>query len=305
MVLKTLDKLKKGLLWSIGLYQMDDPFDFDKNLIEAKKVFNYKKIRIKKERVHTNADPFLFVKDDFVYLFYESQSIRKPGIIKAYKTADLKNFIDLGVILKEDFHLSYPFIFEMNGSVFMMPDGHGAGEIRLYKFENFPYRLKLCKVLLKGNYLDPSVIMINGLWFLFATSEKGLKIFFTEDLENQPLEPHPQNPISTDPRYQRCGGGVVLINNQHYRLAQDCSEEYGKNLHIFKINSIDTKNYREELFKENYLLGLEKWNYLGGHHLSFVRFRGKSVIATDGKHLDYFVNKLGTFFHKVKIQLNL
>lgn len=297
--------LSRGLLWGIGIYKIDGLFDFDMDLLRAHSIFSNKKIRVEKEKVHTLADPFLFVKNGFLYLFYESQSVRKSGLIKAYRADDLKNFEDLGVILKEDFHLSYPFVFEVNDNVFMMPDCSEIHEIRVYKFENFPYAPTVNKVLLRGYYLDPSLVEIDGIWYLFATSEQGLEIHFTDDLFNTPLRPHPLNPISTDPRYKRCGGGIISVKGNYYRLAQDCSEEYGKNLNIFKIETLDPQYYKENLVRADFLQDAESWNYLGGHHLSHVLFNGKSVIATDGKHQDYFVNKLGTLFHRVKAQLNL
>ncbi len=300
MLVKQTKQLKKGLLWSMGVYILDGKFNFDVNLKNAIKVFNIKKIRTTKEKVHTNADPFLFVKNDCLYLFYESQSIKKAGIIKAYKTYDLENFIDLGIVLKEDFHLSYPFVFEIDGSPYMIPESSNAEDIRLYKFEDFPFGLKNPKILVNGPYWDSSVIYFEGLWYLFTSSEKGMDIFFTPDILRQPLMSHPQNPVCTDAKYERCGGGVVAIDGQLYRLAQDCSEEYGKSLHILKINALDEKNYSEELYRANYLDGHEKWNYNGGHHLSFVNFKGKNIIATDGKQKDYIINKLIALYYMAK-----
>lgn len=291
---------KNGLLWSIGIYQLDGEFNFDVTLNKPIKVFNSKIIRTVRERVHTNADPFLFVKDDCLYLFYESQSVKKVANIKAYKTWDLENFIDLGIVLKEDFHLSYPFVFEMEGSSYMIPESSNAEDIRLYKFEDFPYGLKNPKILLQGKYSDSSVIYIEGMWYLFTSSNKGMDIFFTPDLLRQPLMPHPQNPVCTDAKYARCGGGVVAIGGELYRLAQDCSVEYGKSLHILKINALNEKGYSEELYRENYLDGREKWNRNGGHHLSLANFKGKSIIATDGKQKDYFINKLMALYYMAK-----
>lgn len=303
MLVKNQEIYKKRLLWSTGIYHIDGDFDFNVKLEKAQTIFNNRKIGRKGYRVHTTADPFLIAIDDSLYMFYESKSARKRGEIKAYRTTDLKKYEDLGIVMQDKKNLSYPFVFKMNDSIYMIPDVHGLFEIRLYKFTNFPYTPKFHKVLLKGNYYDATISQINGMWYLFATSVKGLEIFFTADLEKEPLQSHPQNPISTDLRYRRCGGGIILINGQYFRLAQDRSLEAGKNLHVFKINCIDPINYKEELYKENLLPCIEKWNNLGGHHLSLVNFKGKSIVATDGKQLDYLVNKWGEFIHKMKNSL--
>ena len=51
----------------------------------------------------------------------------------------------LSIVLKADFHLSYPFVFQHEGRVFMMPEGNSA--LTLYESVNFPLEWKPFKVL--------------------------------------------------------------------------------------------------------------------------------------------------------------
>lgn len=280
--------LTKNLLWSMALYRKDI---FDKNLGKEVITFNNKKIRTSKKHLHTCADPFLFVENDSLYMFYESQIVGEVGEISVIITRDLKDFKEVRGLLKEDFHLSYPFVFRQTSSIFMIPESAEANGVILYKFSDFPTKIERCKTLLTGFYVDTSVISHNGTWYLFTTSKLGLEIYFTDDIENTKLVPHPNNPISSDPRYQRNGGGPVLIENNLYRIAQDCSTAYGSNLNILKIKNLSKNHYEEEIFVENYFDCDLTINKKGGHHLSIAKFKGESMIAIDGKHEDYLLNK--------------
>ncbi|MGK0326392.1 MAG: hypothetical protein ACJA2M_001936 [Polaribacter sp.] len=285
---------KSPILWSITLYKEKFNFLFDSRLANNIKTFNQKKIRTKLHYAGTLADPFLFVDNDSLYLFYESKCHGRLGKIHLTKTTDLENYEDLGCVLDEDFHLSYPFVFKDNSSIYMIPETANANEVLLFKFQEFPLKLKKHKTLLTGCYWDSSIIQHDNLWYLFTSSNKGLEIFYTKELENEELVPHPQNPIATDSRYERCGGGPIKIDDVFFRIAQDCSNEYGKNIHIFKIKELSQTKYEEELFKENYFELDQNWNSMGGHHFNIVNFKGDKVIATDGKQRDYLFNKILT-----------
>lgn len=282
----------KNQLWSMALYKVDNGFLFNTKLNNALKVFNTKKIRTSVKHVHTLADPFLFIKNNILYLFYESMSVGQRGTIEAKATHDLKDFKELGCVLNEDFHLSYPFVFEHNRSVFMIPETINAHAVFLYKFSDFPIKLERTRTFLVGDYADSSIIKHNEIWYLFTSSINGFEIYYTDDLENGELTAHPKNPISRDWKYQRCGGGPVLLNNILFRIAQDCSVYYGRNINVFKITELTPENYKEELYKENYFECNQEWNNLGGHHFSFADFNGSKIIATDGKQYDYYINKL-------------
>ena len=172
-----------------------------------------------------------------------------------------------------------------------MPESLKENEIALYKFENFPFGLVKYKVLLKGTYSDSSLVEYNGLYYVFTTSERGFEIFYTDDIEQNTLLPHACNPITRDLRYSRNGGAPVKLNNELYRIAQDCSVEYGRNIHIMKIKTLSPTEYEEILVHENYFEKDAGWNSKGGHHLSMIDFHSKKIIAVDGKQYDYIMNK--------------
>jgi hypothetical protein len=281
-----------NFVWSMALYTQKKTFSFaDQLTAEPVKVFNSKILRTRFHHIHTQADPFIFVWNNELFLFFESMSVREVGCIAVYKTKDLNDFEYLGVILKEAHHLSYPMVFAHGASAFLIPESANAQEVVLYRFRNFPFEPQKVRTLLYGRYFDTSIILRAGIWYFFTSSQRGLEIFFTHDLEHGTLTSHPENPITTDPRYSRCGGQPVTVAGDTFRIAQDCSRKYGGNLNILKIVNLTPVHYHEELVYEGFFSLKEKWNSDGGHQLSLCSFRGNTVMAVDGHHRDYYLNK--------------
>jgi hypothetical protein len=288
--------LSKNFVWSISLYASSN-----KNLFETKdwtliKSFKSKKIRTSKEHIHTQADPFLFVEEDALYVFYESQSIDCYGVIKAFKTTDLVTFEDLGIILDIGSHSSYPYLFKYNGNIYMIPETSQLGEVSLYKFEAFPYSLKKCKTLINKPCFDSSLYREEKKWFLFTTDSTGLNIFYTDNLEDDWCS-HPMNPLSLDSAYSRNGGGIVRIDNELYRVAQDCSGEYGRKLYFMKILELSENNYTEVQILDNFAVFFRKVKAY--HHFNSVYYKNKYIIVMDIKQPDYLLNKFIALLFKI------
>ena len=93
------------------------------------------------------ADPLLFTDKESVYCFMEAYDRKKD--IGRIAVSEYKNggFTDPLVILEENFHLSFPFVFSKNGNVYMIPETSSIGEIRIYKAENSLYNWKLVKTI--------------------------------------------------------------------------------------------------------------------------------------------------------------
>lgn len=291
-------KLRGIHLWSFALYTQSEPFSIATKLIQPCKIFNSRRIRTTKRHPHTQADPFLCVADNSLHIFYERVVPRGKGEIACFRTTDLEHFEDLGLVLTEAFHLSYPFVFSDAGDTFMLPEAQHSGEVPLYRFTRFPNRLEKFRTLLHEPLADPFIVREGSLWYLFGTSSRGLEIFVSSDLRSGKFEPHPQNPVTTDPRYSRSGGGPLIIAGELVRVSQDCSETYGENVSLIAVHELTPTTYREEVVVPRFFSHAESWNKDGAHHLSVARFRGTTVVAADGKHRDYLINKLLYRFYR-------
>lgn len=296
------DKFRRNRIWSIALYVEDANFSPHRNFETPRLVLNSKKLRNSRGHVHTYADPFLFRHGEELYLFFESQAVGEFGKIEAIKTTDLKKFEYVGEILKQPFHLSFPLVFRDGDDIFLMPESFAENEVALYRFERFPDKLVKMRVLLHGAYKDSSLINHAGVWYFFTTSVNGLELFYTEDIREGHLIPHPHNPITNDPRYNQSGGSPIVLNGQLYRIAQDGSGEYGRNISILKINELSKDRYEEVVLIDDYFDLRHSWNARGGHHLSIAEFNGKTVVAVDGKQDDLLINKALAAFFRPKFQ---
>jgi hypothetical protein len=283
--------IRPNQVWNIALHSVPDEFEIDRQLPNATLIFSSHQLRRKLRHIHTRADPFLFATPDELYLFFEAVEINWHGRIEAYKTRDMITFTNIGTILELPYHLSYPAVFNQGRSVYMIPESSKVNEVALFKFKDFPFRLEKVNVILNGSYVDTSPLYYEGVWYLFTTSSSGLEIFFATDISNGPYYPHPKNPITCDPRFSRSGGLPIIVNGRLFRVAQDCSKTYGENLNILRVFDLSTSSYREELAREGFFECDRPWNSEGGHHLSVARFRGETVVATDGKQNDYLANK--------------
>ena len=228
--------------------------------------------------------------EGYLYVFYEIFCFAdQVGKISAYRTKDLETYEDLGIILSEPHHLSFPFLFRGSDEVFLIPESVQAHEVTLYRFDAFPYRPQKLRTLVHGDFVDSFLLFKEGTYFLFATSPQGqMNVFCSDDLLEGDFLPHPCNPICVDPRYSRSGGGPLMIEGNWFRVAQDCSESFGRNLSLIKITQLSKTAYEEQVETEQLVTLNKGWNGKGSHHLSMEFYNNQWVSMIDGIQNDYF-----------------
>lgn len=266
-----------------------------------------------KKPIDILADPFLFVHNSRLYLFFENKRFRQKAKISMMYTEDLKKWSNPQDVLIEDFHLSYPFVFEDKGKIYMIPETSEDATVRLYVAENDELtKFKFVKTLLDSkstmnnrllDYADSSVFKNGEVYYLLTTIKKdgvnNLLLYTSNDLFGT-FNEHPQSPICVSNKFGRCGGGMIKYKGELFRIAQDCESGYGDNLNFMKINALDKTNYSEELKYKDVLPVNISFYKNGGHHMNFVKFDGKYIFATDAKEYHYFINnriyyKLGIY----------
>jgi hypothetical protein len=279
-------------LWSFALYALPGPFTPDTKLKDPVALFNSKRLRFFRAQPHTQADPFLLVERGTLFIFYEQMYPGSVGKIACSTTSDLSEFEDHGVVLAEPYHLSFPFVFRAGAAVYMVPESLRTGQVNLYRFEALPQQLSQMRTLLSGDYVDAVLIEEAGHWYLFATRGSRLELFVARDLLSGEFLPHPKSPIVSDSRYSRNGGAPMRLGATWVRVAQDCSRAYGENVSLLEITRLTPDDYAERMLAPNFFKREDFWNREGAHHLSVAEFKGRTVVAVDGKHRDYWINKL-------------
>jgi hypothetical protein len=293
--------LFSGLNWNMNVLTTDKPeevFDPGFNVNSNNMLFFPRNYSSGGKVCHTISDPFLYAKGDTLYMLFEKQAGGDHGQISMVETTDLIHWKETA-ILKEPFHLSFPFIFEHQGKTYLLPETYYSSEIMLYEFERFPDKLKKVKTLLTGKFADSVLYLQDGLWFLFTMSEAHEQHLYTSSDLFGAWTLHPQSPICSDQRYSRNAGAIVQLNGRLFRVAQDGSHYYGEKLHLMEIIQLTESAYSERLEQENLFPGRYSWNSLGTHHLSLIEYKNKQVVALDGLINKRLTPRLAAWLKKV------
>ncbi|KAJ0718485.1 putative hexosyltransferase [Helianthus annuus] len=285
--------------WGIGVFYGDSPFSLkpieDMNIWDnrsaawpvANPVLTCASVTDAGIPSNFVLDPFLYAKDDMLYMFFESKNpiTRQGDIGVARSMDDGATWEHLGVALDKDWHLSHPYVFDHNGQIYMMPDGSRNGDLRLYRATEFPLKWKLEKIILDRPLVDAFIIHHEEKYWIFGSSQsritcQHLEIWYS----NSPFGPwtaHRKNPISGPLN----GGRPFLYNGNLYRLAHD------ERVRVFKIEVLSVSNYKEvevDLGMTNPTKGKNAWNGARSHHLNVHRLRtGKWLAVADGDRTLY------------------
>jgi len=233
------------------------------------------------------ADPFLMHQGDQWWMFLEvyNKSVRR-GEIAVASSQDAVRWQYDRTVLKEPFHLSYPYVIEHGGAYFMIPESRQAGSVRLYRATAFPYDWRYERDLLKGDYADASIVHHGGVWWMFSQRDGDkLTLHHAEQLEG-PWREHPASPLTCDADSSRPGGRIVRAHGRLIRFAQVDRPTYGRSLRAYEIVRISVSAYEEKELQERPLLNAsgKGWNADGMHHLDVVQLApDRWLAAVDGK----------------------
>jgi len=239
---------------------------------------------LRNPREASRADPFALDRDGSTFLFFEEMHGAAPGrIVVAEVGPDgFRNKPMPCLVL--DHHVSYPFVFEHDGAVYLLPESSAVRRVDLYRATRFPSEWELERTLLHEiSAVDPTLVRHNGRWWLFvgvftrgASPSEELALFHAESLADEWV-PHPENPIVADVRCARPAGPVFRVGNDLVRPAQDSSRGYGSSISLRRIVSLTPERYREEP------LGTLGAGWLDGAHATHTYGRSRLVEVTDGQ----------------------
>ena len=233
------------------------------------------------------ADPFLIEYNRSVYLFFENYIFEKKrahiSCIEVRPDGAVTEPVD---VLSPPYHLSYPFVFESNGDMYMIPESIANRSVELYKASEFPHKWVFVATLLEDILAaDATIHFHNEKFWMFTSISNGLysnsdelSIFYADSLLG-PWTPHPMNPLVSDVRRARPAGRLFYEDGKLIRPSQDCSQCYGYALNFSEVTILTEKEY-EEKFIANVLPDWTKGN-LGTHHYT----RAGKFEVIDGKFL--------------------
>ncbi|HLN53054.1 MAG TPA: hypothetical protein VK212_05055 [Lentimicrobium sp.] len=201
-------------------------------------------------------------------------------------------------ILREPWHLSYPFVFKYKGVTYCIPECKDRKNVELYKLDTVSMKLVHLRTLIKDlEAVDPSLIYHQNHWYLFFTAgyatNTELHIWHAENLEDE-FVPHVLNPVKSNVSNSRPAGSLFYLDGKLYRPSQDCSRSYGGRVIINEI-----KVLTEESFLEVTVNVLEPpHGFEGIHNISFA---GDSMLFDCKKMKFSSANFLNQLKRKLRI----
>jgi hypothetical protein len=221
------------------------------------------------------ADPFPLEKAGRYYVFFEELPFRagKAHIAMTEVRRD-GTWSPPVPVLERDYHLSYPFLVEHDGELYMIPETAQNRTVEAYRCVDFPLRWRLEKVLLEGvRLVDATFHRAPDRWWMFANGAAGasriyddeLHLFHAEHLLGE-WRPHARNPVKSDARCARPAGRLQWRNGALYRPAQICAPLYGAGLSMNRIQRLTPHDYAERQVER--VLPAQAQGILGLHTLN-------------------------------------
>ncbi len=231
-------------------------------------------IKVKNPKNRYFADPFVIKKHNQTVCFVEDYSVlEKRGRISAIEILNNQQYKLLGPIIEEDFHMSYPFIFEYKNEIYMTPETADANSLRLYKCSKFPLKWEFQKeIITNEKVIDPIIFQYKDKWWLFYNTlieddpSSCLVAYYSDNPLSNKWIPHKLNPIVFDSSSARNGGIIFKNNNEIMRVRQKQGFNfYGESLSLAQIVDLTPSTFKEEKVKE--VLPNFFSNISGCHHM--------------------------------------
>ncbi|MFD2058420.1 hypothetical protein ACFSQT_36640 [Mesorhizobium calcicola] len=199
------------------------------------------------------ADPFPFRHrgQDFIfveqYLYSKNRGCIAVVAVNRDGTAGAPR-----IVVEEPHHLSYPFVFEQDGQIWMIPESGAARNVSLYRAVEFPYRWRREACLIEGieGYDTTPLCHEGGFWFFVSprlwrsTSWDVLSLYHAESLTGS-WTPHAANPVLLDARLSRPAGAVIQHGGRTLRPVQGCARGYGGAVTFCQIDALGASEFAQ------------------------------------------------------------
>ncbi len=203
------------------------------------------------------ADPHVVYRDGKYYIYVEEYLYEtKKAHIALIVLDENGQHTAPTTVLDRPYHLSYPFLFEVDDELYMIPETAHNRTIELYKCTGFPDRWEFQMNLMEDVYaVDTTLFQTDGKWWMFvnmvenagASSWDELFLFHAAQPFTRQWTPHPANPIVSDVRTARPAGRLFRLGDSLYRPSQDSSICYGYGFNINEIVKLTETEYEERL----------------------------------------------------------
>ncbi|WP_029059970.1 glucosamine inositolphosphorylceramide transferase family protein [Stappia stellulata] len=226
------------------------------------------------------ADPFLWRHEGRLWLFVEEFEYRQQlGRLVAMELDDELRPGPVIPVLPLREHASYPYLFQHDGRLYMLPETCALGALDLYVCERFPDRWRRARRLLEGvDAVDSVLFEREGWWWLLTNAKplgadggRSLALYRMRDPANGPLVPHPVIAqglfANRDHGYGRGAGSLFQDQDGPLRVVQKNDDYYGQAAEVRRIVALNEADYRDEAVDPDHPLA-RLATLVSPHHIS-------------------------------------
>jgi hypothetical protein len=234
------------------------------------------------------ADPFMLQRDGGWHMFFEVLNrATRSGEIGHATSPDGYVWTYRKIVLREQFHLAYPCVFEWRDDVYLIPDSPSAG-IRLYRAKRFPDQWQfVASIATGGSFWDSTAFHDDGRWWLHTVwspqrgARQSLRLFLADEPAG-PWHEHPCSPVVCDTTCDlRAAGRTRIVDGRVVRFTQHGEPHYGTSVSALEIAELSTERYVERTASLRTVLSGsgQGWNASGMHHVDAHPLADGSWIA--------------------------
>lgn len=220
------------------------------------------------------ADPFVIQRDGRDYCFVEDfDCATQRGGISVYEL-EQATARRVGMAIDEPFHMSFPYLFEYDGALFMCPETSAHRDIRIYRCVDFPLQWQFEKALMTDvRAADTMLFERDGRWWMLTNLDPAdtgeicseLYVFWAESPLSTVWHAHPSNPVIFDAGFAR-NGGLLRDGDTVFRVSQRQGfDRYGQGSQVNEIVTLDETRYEERTVMR--IDPVFRPGLLGTHHL--------------------------------------
>ena len=246
------------------------------------------------------ADPLTFEYGGKHYLFTEAYDRKKALGSIAVSVIDERGHISKPrIIIRENYHMSYPYVFLWNGGIYMIPETSSNMTINLYRCVEFPLKWKLeAQMRIDEVFVDADVFVMgdNELCLLGSAVNRTdpLKVRYSRyRITKNGTEyscRHEAYGTSGWNYYDRNAGKPVIIGGTEYMPSQESSEtDYGIKINFRKIKdgysvasgaassiTLDNACFAAGIHRRN-MIGVHTYSRIGKFEIIDLRYYKFSI----------------------------
>jgi len=206
------------------------------------------------------ADPFVVFRNGRHHLFVEEFPYSADKGHIAHMTLGSDGTLSApSRVLERSYHLSYPFIFEYEGEMYMIPETSANRTVELYRATEFPLGWEFVRNLMEDvAVVDATLLEHGGRWWMFANSREHdgasrldeLFLFYADSPLATSWLSHPMNPVVSDVRSARPAGKIFSHHGNLYRPSQNSEIRYGHGMKINQIVTLTDEVYEERCVQD-------------------------------------------------------